>query len=300
MTNIGENIPYVSIVVPVLNGERNIAECIESINALNYQKENFELIIVDNGSRDNTVDIIRNFQNNLDLNIKLYFEKIKGVYRARNLGVRNAKGDIIAFTDADCIVDSNWISNIVSFFSNETVGGIAGEIFPKKGNSLVERYAVSIGMWSQKPMFDSSLLPFAQTGNAAYRKEVFSKIGYFAEILAGGDADYSWRMQLETDYKMVYAGDAIVIHDHKIDLKGLFKQTFRYGSSNVFLKQKYGDRCEKPCSYNAKSHRNITDYTIKVIYYLIKNKNDLSLIFPALVFRFGFSSGKLYTKYIKR
>lgn len=299
-TKIGENVPYISVVVPALNGERNIGAFIESINKLKYPTNHFELIIVDNGSKDKTIDIVQNFQNNLDLDIKLYSEKGKGAYRARNLGVLNAKGDIIVFTDADCIVDSDWLTNMVSYFSDDNIGGVAGEIFPKKGDSLVERYAVSAGMWSQKSMFNSNRLPFAQTGNAAYRKDVFSKIGYFAEILAGGDADYSWRMLLETDYNMAYASDAIVIHDHKIDLKGLFKQTFRYGCSTVFLKQKYGDRCEKHYDNNVKFLRKNTDYIAKVIYYLVKNRDDLSLIFPALVHKFGFNVGKLYTKYMKR
>jgi cellulose synthase/poly-beta-1,6-N-acetylglucosamine synthase-like glycosyltransferase len=290
--------PYVSIIVPVRNGEKNIENCIKSINCLDYPKERFELIIIDNGSTDKTVKIIENFQ--FEDNMKLYFEERKGVYKARNLGVRNAKGEIIIFTDADCIVDSNWVKNIVEYFSDKSVGGVAGEIFPKKGNSIVERYALSIGMWSQKSMFNTDRLPFAQAGNVAYRRDVFSKIGYFADILSGGDADYSWRMLLETNYKLVYAGNAVVIHDHKIDLKGLFKQTFRYGSSNVFLKQKYGERCEKITELHKKSYSKITDNIFNIIYYLFKNRNDLMLIFPALVFKFGFNSGKIYTKYIKR
>lgn len=297
---ISTDIPYISIIVPVFNGERFIGTCIESINKLNYPKDNFEVIVVDNGSSDRSIDTIRNFQNNSDIDIKLYVEKGKGAYRARNLGVKNAKGDIIVFTDADCIVNCNWLANIVSYFSDKTVGGVAGEIFPQKGNSLVERYAVSIEMWSQKPMFNSRLLPFAQTGNVAYRKDVFSKIGYFAKILAGGDADYSWRMLLETDYKMTYANNATVIHDHKIDLKGLFRQTFRYGCSNVFLQKKYGHRCEKSCSHDIKSYKTEENYMIKIINYLTKNRNDLLLIIPAIVFTLGFSTGKVYTKYMKR
>jgi glycosyltransferase involved in cell wall biosynthesis len=306
MTNINENVSgkkvqYVSIIVPVLNGERNIDTFIDSVSKLKYPNNCFELIIVDNGSRDKTVDMVRNFQNNLDLDIKLLFEKGKGPYRARNLGVRNAKGDIMVFTDIDCIVNSDWLTNIVSYFSDDTIGGVAGKICPKKGNGIVERYTLSTEMWSQKSLSNnSSRLPFAQTGNAAYRKEVFSKIGYFAEIIGGGDADCSWRMLLETDYKLAYAEDAIVIHDHKIGLRGLFKQTFRYGCSNVFLKQKYGDRCEKSCGNDIKPYRNVAGYITKVASYLIKNRDDLLLIFPALVFRFGFSSGKVYTRYIKR
>lgn len=289
--------PYVSIIVPVFNGERFVRLCMESINRINYPKDRFELIMVDNGSSDKTVETIRHFQKNLGIDVKLYVEKRKGAYMARNLGIRNAKGEIVVFTDADCIVDENWLTNIVGYFSEKSIGAVAGEILPKRGNSIVERYAISVEMWSQKALFNARRLPFAQTGNVAYRKDVFSKIGYFAEIFSGGDADYSWRMLLETDYKIIYASDAIVIHDHKIDMKGLFRQTFRYGSGYIYLQNKYGSRYENP-KYEIKS--NNPTYIIKVSRYLINNRNDMLLIFPALVHTLGFNTGKIYAKFIKR
>lgn len=306
-----ENKTYVSIIVPVLNGEKYIGRCLESMNTLTYPKNNFEIIVVDNGSTDRTVTTIENFRRDHNIDVKLYFQKIKSSYAARNIGVKNAKGDIIAFTDADCIVDKDWLTNAVVYFSDMTVGGIAGEILSQRGDSIVERYAVDSEILSQKRKFNSGSLPYAQTANAIYRKELFYKIGYFDEILSGGDADYSWRILLGTDYKIIYAEDTIVLHKNRTSLKGLFKQTFKHGYGYELLKNKYEHvlKCNNICnnickvsnnkSNNKDSRSNNKDSShriIKLMTNYIRQKNGL-LILPAMINVLGFILGKLYAKF---
>lgn len=292
---MAENKTCVSIVLPVFNGEKLIGACLESIANLNYPKSNFELIVVDNGSTDRTVEIIKNFQTNNSLETKLYFQKIKGSYAARNVGVRSAIGDIIVFTDADCIVDKDWLINIVQYFSDDTMGGVAGEILPGGGDSLVERYSTVEEVLSQKRTFNSKFLPYAQTANAAYRKELFSRIGYFDEVISGGDADYSWRMQLETDYKMGYAEDAVVLHRHRTDIKGLFKQRFKHGYGFILIRNKYKDyqnRQEDALVTSKKgSHGRIARLET------ILRQKGLSMLLPILVNACGFNLGKLYARF---
>lgn len=288
----GNNLPYISIIIPVLNGEKFISKCLESIAELHYPRDLFETIIVDNGSTDNTVKIIRNFQDNID--IKLYFEKIKSSYVARNLGIKNSKGSIIVFTDIDCIVDKDWLINIIQYFSDKTVGGVAGEILPESRDSLVERYSINEEILSQERTFNSNFLPYAQTANAAYRKELFDRIGYFDEVISGGDADYSWRMQLETNYKIVFAQKAVVLHKHRTNLKGLFKQRFKHGYGSILIRDKYKNIFDS-------MHRNTPhkQYPKQGVTESIKNSlkhKDYLLLIPILVNTCGFNLGKIYAK----
>lgn len=99
----------ISVVIPVYNGERTIGQCLESVLRQNY--ENFEVIVVDNNSTDNTKEIVKKLQSQFN-NLKYVFESQKSRGAARNAGINNTKGEIIAMTDSDCIVPKNWLYEI--------------------------------------------------------------------------------------------------------------------------------------------------------------------------------------------
>ncbi len=210
-----------------------------SLVNINYPKNKYEILIVDNESRDRTVELIKKSQRKIP-QLKLYFEKRKSSYAARNTGIMNSKGEIIVFTDADCIANINWLNNIVKSFSENSVGCVAGEILSPKWNNIVEEYYARKDIMCQRNTLNSAFLPYPMTANVAYRKEIFDKIGYFdEELISGGDADFAWRMQLETEYKIVYDQNAIVIHKHRSNMKSLFKQQFSYGYGSVLLYRKH-------------------------------------------------------------
>ncbi len=303
----GDNseLPYVSIVIPVLNGGSFISNCLESLLNLDFPENNFEIIVVDNGSTDRTVEVIRTYQSK-NPQIKLYFEKIKSSYAARNAGIKKAKGQIIAFTDVDCIVDKNWLFNIMKGFNESSVGGIAGDILPASEGSLVERYIAKINILSQKGTMNSEFLPYPQTANAAYKKEVFDKIGFFDDkLISGGDADIAWRMQLETHYELILAPDATVFHKHRTDLKGLFNQQFKHGYGKELLFKKYRKFNSKQKQNNIKSKifyyiDKILSFAGQIKLFLVtsmsKNADNLLLFEPllALVSLCGFMLGRIY------
>ena len=103
-------VPFVSIVVGVRNEERYISECVDSLLSIDYPKEKYEIIIVDGMSNDNTQNIIKQYS------VKLILNEKQNVAAARNLGVKNAKGDLIAFTDGDCEVNKSWLKILVKEF----------------------------------------------------------------------------------------------------------------------------------------------------------------------------------------
>lgn len=127
----------------------------------------------------------------------------------------------------------------MSGFDDPLIGCAAGEVISYEGKTLLEQYAIKNMILSQTTTLNA-VIPYAQTANAAYRKEVMERIGYFDEnMMSGGDADLAWRMQLETGYKIRFVPEAIVKHKHRTTVKGLFDQFVKYGRGQVLLFKKY-------------------------------------------------------------
>jgi glycosyltransferase involved in cell wall biosynthesis len=229
------SIPFVSIIVPVYNGEHHIRSCLESLLSLNYPSKKFEIIIVDNNSNDATNGIIRKYPV-----ISLVEDRIQSSYAARNTGVRRSRGDLIAFTDSDCIADKDWIVKAVEHFQDETIGCVAGRIDGYSPSNYIERYLLKIRFLSQEHTMGHRFLPYPQTANAIYRKKVFDEIGLFEENwISSGDADIAWRMLLQSDYRLIFCIDSLVFHVHRSTLKGYFKQRATHGYGEVLLRKKY-------------------------------------------------------------
>jgi len=230
----------VSIIVPCYNAEKYISECIESLLSLDYPENKLEIIIVDNNSQDNTQEIIKKYPV-----VCLCEDKIQSSYAARNRGIKYAKGDILAFTDSDCIVTKRWLLKAIPGFADKKIGCIAGEIEGYEPETIVEEYLTDRGCLSQETTLRGQFLPYPQTANAIYRREVFEKIRLFEEHwISSGDADIAWRMQLETDYKIKYCPEALVFHRHRSNVKSLFKQRVKWGYGKVILCNKYSDRMD--------------------------------------------------------
>src|ERR671916_681647 len=113
--------PFVSIVVPVLNGERTLRGCLTSLLRVDYPPDRREILVVDNGSTDRTAEIIQSFP------VQYLREEQRGCSAARNRGIQASRGELIASTDADCVVSSGWLRELVQAFDEEEgVGGVAG------------------------------------------------------------------------------------------------------------------------------------------------------------------------------
>ena len=129
------NLPSVSVIVPVYNAEDTIKECVDSILSLNYPTDKLELIFVNNSSTDNTPIFLKEY----DGRIKIFHERKKGPAATRNKGILNSYGEIIAFTDADCSVDKNWLKKIVKPLQDISV--------PKVGQALPQQFGPTVPLW---------------------------------------------------------------------------------------------------------------------------------------------------------
>lgn len=234
--------PSVSVVIPVYNGEADLPDLIHCLNAQTYPPELVEYLLVDNNSRDRTPAILQTAQQSDQLTLRPLTEtQIQSSYAARNTGIRAARGEIIAFTDADCRPQPGWLVALVEPFANPQVAIVAGEILPLAGETLWEQHAALQNTLSQKHTLAHRFAPYGQTANLAVRRQVLEQVGLFRPYLtSGGDADLCWRIQQQTQAQLYFAEGAVVQHRHRSTWRQLQSQWRRYGESNRYLHELHG------------------------------------------------------------
>ncbi|NER19656.1 MAG: glycosyltransferase [Symploca sp. SIO1C2] len=245
MTNDEGCLPKVSVIVPVYNGEADLPELISCLRAQTYRAEAVEYLLVDNGSHDRTAAIIQTaIKKAASQGITLrYLEEdaIQSSYAARNTGIRAAQGQIIAFTDADCRPQPDWLELLVIPLAKTSIGMAVGEIIALPGKTLLEQHAENNQVLSQQHTLAHPFYPYGQTANLAVKRQILEQIGLFRPYLTtGGDADICWRMQQQTDWQLDFVPTAIVKHRHRSTLTEYSHQWRRYGCSNRYLHELHG------------------------------------------------------------
>lgn len=184
-----------------------------------YLYNSYEVIVVDNNSTENIYSVCQQFPN-----VRYLQENKQGSYAARNCGVKAAKGEIIAFTDADCLPAANWISSGVrSLLSNPDAGIVAGHIemtYLQSQPKPVE-YADRLMHLNQQHYAEKG---YAATGNAFTWVWMFERVGLFNEgLLSLGDREWGERVTLQ-GYRVVYSKEAYVQHPARNTLHALLKK----------------------------------------------------------------------------
>ena len=246
----------ISVVIPIYNGEADLPDLLNCLKAQTYPADLVEYLLVDNNSSDRTATILQQ-SSNQEINLRLLSEtNIQSSYAARNTGIKASTGEIIAFTDADCRPEPNWLEALIQPFVNIETGIVAGEIIALPGETLIEKHADKGNVLSQKHTLAHSFYPYGQTANLAIRKQIFEQVGLFRPYLTtGGDADICWRIQMESDWQLDFAPSAIVKHRHRSTLKELQSQWRRYGKSNSYLHELHGVDLMRELSLSEYLHR---------------------------------------------
>jgi GT2 family glycosyltransferase len=231
-----KNEPFVSVVVATYNRKDLLAGCIDALINQSYPKDKYEVIIVDDGSTDGTKELLEKYS--IDQSkLKTFWQKNRGVAAARNLGIKNAKGEIVCFTDDDCVTDKDRIRNLVDAYNDDKIGGVGGRILGYNPNSLLEKYAENVGNFNQEKLIENE--NFIVAANSSYRKDILDSIkGFDDEFQFSDDMDISIRVKLK-GFSLKYAPEAIVYHRHRTTLKGLFKQWYGYGRGYSLRHKKY-------------------------------------------------------------
>jgi glycosyltransferase involved in cell wall biosynthesis len=228
--------PYISIVVPVKNSAETIEELLKSLLRLDYNWERLEILIVDGRSTDGTREIVERYP------VRLLEEEGRGLNAARNTGVRHSKGEIIAFTDGDCIVPPDWVRGIAENFRDPSVAFVGGLVEGYHKDNFLSVY-MDETFFHAVPNFstrsettDLRILRFPAGCNMAFRRHALEKINLFDERIYYGFDDLEPVEELGfKGFRIILDPRVLVWHKHRTTLFGLIKQHFNYGRGGALL-----------------------------------------------------------------
>lgn len=220
----------ISIVICTYNRCESLKDTLESLTNQNNDKSfDYEIIVVDNNSKDNTKYVVERFRYFLNSKLKYIFEARQGKSYALNSGLNEANGEIIVFTDDDVIASPSWLKNINTAFINNNCIGMGGKVIPRwplKAPSWFEwrgKYSISgpvaVHDYGDEPLVYVADMCVPIGANMAYRKSAFERFGYFnisigrkGNCLGGSeDVEFGKRL-LSANEKIVYYPDALVSH----------------------------------------------------------------------------------------
>jgi glycosyltransferase involved in cell wall biosynthesis len=178
----------ISVVIPTFNEEENIAQCLVSLCHQTVPRNEYEIIVVDGGSKDATCEIAKKYAD------KVFTQTSKKVGGARNDGVREAKGEIIATTDADCILPPHWIKRIGEDFADPSIVQLYGPVYPIE-EGLGNRFSLLLANTFSRIGYYSRTFYYTLGCNTAFRKEAFIRAGMYRCIDAGDDLEIAMRLK---------------------------------------------------------------------------------------------------------
>ena len=201
--------PFVSIMIPVYTDRDRLTLCLAALEHQPYPKAQYEVIVIDNGS-DHSLDDLANQY----LQVRLTSESQPGSYAARNRGLQMARGQLLGFTDSDCIPAPDWIANgIARFLATENCGLVAGKIqlfFQQQDRPTVVELFDSRNFLQQHRYIAED--HYGATANLFTSRAIFDAVGLFnAQLKSGGDREWGQRVYA-AGYQQVYADDVCIAH----------------------------------------------------------------------------------------
>jgi poly-beta-1,6-N-acetyl-D-glucosamine synthase len=245
----GSSDPLVSVIVPAYNEGLVIANCVGSILASDYPA--FEVLLVDDGSKDNTLEVMRSFESSppesattrrprrrqrrvlsqSDPRVRVIAKANGGKASALNAGLAASRGEILFFVDSDGLFTPTTIREMLNAFEDEATGAVCGNDAPVNLDRIQTQLAciqthVGTG-FVRRALSQIDCLPIVSGNIGAFRREVLEKTGPFREGFIGEDLELTWRVH-KAGYKVAFAPRAVVLAEVPSNLVGLWKQRVRW------------------------------------------------------------------------
>ena len=222
--------PMVSVVVCAFEAERTLGACLESLRRLHYPR--YEVVVVDDGSRDRTSAIADSFAGDL---IRVVHQENRGLSAARNRGAAEARGDVIAFTDADCVADDAWLTYLVGKLGEGYVAVGGPNLSPDERALVPSVVALAPGAPTHV-LLDDDVAEHVPGCNMAFDREELLRIGGFREgyRVAGDDVDVCWRLQ-DAGHRIAFSPPAVVWHYRRHTVGAYLAQQRGYGRAEAKL-----------------------------------------------------------------
>jgi GT2 family glycosyltransferase len=216
--------PFVSVIVPVYNDSEQLSTCLRALSDQTYPPDLYEVIVVDNGSEEDLRSIVARFPG-----FRYEYEDRVGSYAARNKGIEASKGEILAFTDSDCLPEAGWIeAGIEALEASPGVGAVGGRIqMFARDESRVTAFDLHDLVWGMPQRLYIERFGLAATGNLFARREVFERVGSFdPEFRSCGDCEWCFRMTA-SGVGLGYAPDARVLHPTRSSMASFVRRRRR-------------------------------------------------------------------------
>jgi len=230
-----------SVIIPAYNAEETIEQCLTALMKQSIARDSYEVIVVDDGSTDRTGDVVKQFP------VKYIKQQNQGPATARNRGAREAKGEIILFTDADCVPEYNWIEEMVKPFNDPEVMAVKGA-YKTRQKALTARFAQIEFEERFEMLKKAETIDMVDTYSAGYRKSVFLSFGGFDPsfpVANNEDTELSYKIS-KAGYKMVFNPEAIVYHlNHPDSLKKYTRLKFWRGYWRMMVYKRYPEKMLK-------------------------------------------------------
>jgi len=197
-------LPFVSVIVPTYNRASLLKRLLESLREQTYPADQFEVLVVDDGSTDETLQVVKEFAQSVSFAVRYFYQPRKGPAAARNLGIRQSLGEIIAFVDSDVTVAKDWLANAIRYFLTGNVDGVEGRTEPCGTETPFSHRAHNLE--------GGKFL----TCNIFYSRAILERVGGFDERFRAPhreDTDLAWRV-LDAGGRIVFAPDVVAFHPY--------------------------------------------------------------------------------------
>jgi len=232
-----KDMPSISVVIPVRDAERLLPNCLKSLEALDYPKDKYEVILADGISKDRTRDIA------LEHGIRVIENPKKTVVSGRNIGFKESRGYLVAFSDVDCIMDKHWLKNCVKYFADNNVACVGGPnltpedetSFGKAAGFVFNQSLFAAGSIHARVLKDVREVKSIPGCNAIYRRDVLEKVMPMSEdLIEAEDAQMNQRIR-QLGYRLLYTPDVFVWHYRRPTPGKLLYQMYRYAIGRVIV-----------------------------------------------------------------
>lgn len=257
-----------SVIIPFLNEEAHIERCIQSLLNQDFPRDKYEIIFIDNDSTDRSREIVLSYPE-----LILITEKKIGAYAARNRGLSIARGDIIAFTDADCMPTRDWLKNIMKGMYEKNAEIVLGSRSFNRRNGWFSKSAQDYENSKIDFVLRNDLKNnvYCYTNNMAVKSNLFKTFGCFADVKRGGDTLFIQKYVAVSDQsRIAYLSDMVIVHLEIASIFSWLKKIYIRGKNNLgvsenskyqkldfFSKLKIFQNCIRENQYNFLSAANL-------------------------------------------
>lgn len=228
-------LPQVSVVIPVKDRADELKRCLSSLAALSYPAEKIQIIVVDDGSSDDSPLVAQEF----GALVVPSGGTGRGPAAARNVGASHATGEILAFIDSDCSASAGWLNDLIPAFNDPALAAVGGQVDGMCTESAVDRYEAvmsSLSIGNRERVGNSGNDTFyLPSCNLLVRRSAFRSAGGFKdEMHVGEDVDLTWRLR-DSGWSIAYLPVGNVLHEHRSFIRSFMSRRFDYGTSEGML-----------------------------------------------------------------